>query len=301
MGGNRMKPDRIADGFRGQVLHSAPANLRLELARHPLGSELHALDLGWFPRAFKHFRERPQGAEEHILIYCSSGGGWFEIDRQRQALSRGQVLLVPRGKPHRYGANEARPWSIYWAHFGGYDAAAYFSRLLPLRYTIPVSPETGRQIERLSCECYQVLGTGHTLRSFLLVAHILRHLFGVLLLGRDALDGNAAKVTQHDFVESIDFMHANLSRSLSLTELAHHAGLSASRYSALFKAKTGTAPVQHHIDLRVQAACRLLSTTAMSVKEICNCLGYNDPLYFSRLFKKIMGSSPSTYRRDAKG
>lgn len=296
-----MKPNRLAEGFRGQVLHFAAAGLRLELARHPLGSELYSPDLGWFPRALNHYRERPQGAEEHILIYCSSGQGWFEIDGARRELSRGQVLLIPRGKPHRYRANEPRPWSIYWAHFGGYAAPAYSSRLIPLGYTIPVSPETGRQIVSLSRECYRVLATGHTLRSFLLVAHIFRHLLGVLLLGKDALDGKGAKLTQHDFAESSEFMQANLSRSLSLEELAHHAGLSASRFSALFKAQTGTPPVEHHIGLRIQAACRLLSTTGMSVKEICNCLGYNDPLYFSRLFKKIMGSSPSAYRRDAKG
>ncbi len=296
-----MKTSRLAEGFRGQVLHFAPANLRLELARHPLGAELYAPDIGWFPRALNHYRERPQGAEEHILIYCSSGSGWFEIDGQTQQLSRGQALLIPRGKPHRYGANDTHPWSIKWAHFAGYAAPVYSNKLIPMGYTIPISPEAGRQIDSLFRECYKVLATGHTLRSFLLAAHIFRHLLGVLLLASGAMENRGARPPSRDLVDSIEFMHDNLSRSLSLAELAHHAGLSPSRYSALFKAQTGTAPVEHHIGLRIQAACRLLSTTVLSVKEICTLLGYEDPLYFSRLFKKIMGSSPSTYRRDAKG
>ena len=296
-----MKTNRLAEGFRGQVLHFAPANLRLELARHPLGAELYAPDIGWFPRALNHYRERPQGAEEHILIYCSSGGGWFEIDGQTQQLSRGQALLIPRGKPHRYGANATHPWSINWAHFAGYAAPVYSNKLIPMGYTIPISSDAGRQIERLFRECYQALAAGHSLRSFLLCAHIFRHLLGMLLLASGAMDKNAAKPPSRDLVESMEFMQENVSRSLSLAELAQHAGLSPSRYSALFKAQTGTAPVEHHIGLRIQAACRLLSTTALSAKEICTLLGYEDPLYFSRLFKKIMGSSPSAYRRDAKG
>jgi AraC-like DNA-binding protein len=175
------------------------------------------------------------------------------------------------------------------------------SRLISVGYTIAVPPEVGRQIERLARESYHVLATGHTLRNFLLVAHSFRYLLGILLLKTGAFDGKSTVPPSRDFSKNIEFMHNNLSRPLTLQELAKQAGLSPSRYSALFKAQTGAAPIEHHIGLRIHAACSLLVTSTLSIKEIAARLGYEDPLYFSRLFRKTMGTSPSDYRRGAKG
>lgn len=296
----RMANDRLAEGFRGQMLYFAPANVRAELAKHPLAADLYAPDLGWFPRALHHYRERVQGSDEHILIYCRSGRGWFEIDGQERILLSGQALLIPRGKPHRYGANETNPWSIHWVHFVGDTALFYSNKFKSPEFKVQVSQLVGKKLEGLYRECYRALSTGHTLNNYLLVAHIFRHLLGVLLLENDCINSGSTS-PPHDATKSIDFMRSNLSRTLSLNQLAQQAGLSPSRYSALFRAQTGTSPVEHHIGLRVQAACRLLTTTELSVKEICARLGFNDPFYFSRLFGNIMGVPPSTYRRAAKG
>jgi len=289
------------EGFPGQMLHFAPADLRKELAMHPLGSGLNAPDIGWFPKARDHYRERPQGADEHILIYCQSGTGWFETDGEIQELSADHALLIPRGKPHRYAANEKQPWSIHWAHFSGQTAAIYADLFVRQGFVIPVAKKTGQRIDQLFRECYKALADGHTLGGLLQVAHIFRHLLGVLLFENTAFHADSTTTPTRDFTGNIEFMRSNLSRSLSLGELANQAGLSPSRYSALFKARTGVSPVEHHIALRVQAACRLLVTTSLSVKEISYEIGYEDPFYFSRLFVKIMGVSPTTYRADAKG
>jgi AraC-like DNA-binding protein len=107
--------------------------------------------------------------------------------------------------------------------------------------------------------------------------------------------------TAHDLTKSVEFMRANVARSLTLQELSRHIGLSPTRYSALFREQTGSSPVDHHIRLRMQAACHYLDTTALSVKEVAAKLGYDDTYYFSRIFQKILGSSPLAYRRSVKG
>lgn len=58
-----------------------------------------------------------------------------------------------------------------------------------------------------------------------------------------------------------------------------------------------SSPVDHHIRLRMQAACHLLDTTVLSVKEMVSKLGYDDPYYFSRIFQKILDCSPLAFRR----
>ncbi|RME70993.1 MAG: AraC family transcriptional regulator, partial [Verrucomicrobia bacterium] len=58
-------------------------------------------------------------------------------------------------------------------------------------------------------------------------------------------------------------------------------------------------PLDYFNRLKVQRACELLATTTLSIAEIAEQLGFDDPYYFSRLFRKIMGMAPRVYRRQA--
>jgi transcriptional regulator GlxA family with amidase domain len=95
---------------------------------------------------------------------------------------------------------------------------------------------------------------------------------------------------------SIEHMLQNLDKPLSVAKLAATANISESHYFAMFKRCTGGAPIDYFIRLRMQKACRLLGTTSMSVKEVAAILGYDDPFYFSRVFKLINRIAPSQYR-----
>jgi len=64
-----------------------------------------------------------------------------------------------------------------------------------------------------------------------------------------------------------------------------------------FKQLTGHTPIQHFIHLKMQHACRLLDTTHEPVKRIAAQVGYDDPHYFSRLFKRVLGVAPQQYRQ----
>ena len=92
-----------------------------------------------------------------------------------------------------------------------------------------------------------------------------------------------------------------LQRSIDVASLAKLAGLSPSHYSALFKARTGYAPIDYVARLRMHRACQLLDTTTHSVKTVASMVGYKDQLYFSRVFSAINEVSPSEYRNQRKG
>lgn len=94
----------------------------------------------------------------------------------------------------------------------------------------------------------------------------------------------------------IDFMKANLHRKLSLDDLARSAILSGSHLWRLLKAETGMSPGQYLQKLRMEMACKLLTTTRMSVKQILLEVGYSDKGLFARHFKKAQGLTPSEYR-----
>ena len=114
---------------------------------------------------------------------------------------------------------------------------------------------------------------------------------GVATAQNGARSEGALKIEQ-----SIAFMMQHLDQPLQVAKLAQTAHTSTSHFFVLFKRWAGFSPIDYFIRLRMQRASRLLAATTMSVKEIAAALGYDDPFYFSRLFKLIHGVAPSDYR-----
>jgi len=96
---------------------------------------------------------------------------------------------------------------------------------------------------------------------------------------------------------AIDFMSANLHRSISVNELARSAHLSGSHFARLFKAETGIAPGQYLTNLRMERAGQLLATTFLSIKEIMVAVGYKSRNNFIRFFRQHFHATPSEYRQ----
>ena len=107
-----------------------------------------------------------------------------------------------------------------------------------------------------------------------------------------------SKETRNDrkIARSIDFISLHLSEPITMAQLAERTGLSSSYFWALFKQKTGYAPIDFLIRLRMHHACQLLKSTDQPIHEIAAGLGYQDPLYFSRAFKSVLGVAPTHYR-----
>jgi AraC-like DNA-binding protein len=100
-----------------------------------------------------------------------------------------------------------------------------------------------------------------------------------------------------DIVEMIIFyIQDNLSRSISLREIASHVGLSAGHLNSLFKQETGITINQAVINKRLEWACRYLKQTDKQIKDIATLVGYNDISYFYLQFKNKFGVTPSIYR-----
>lgn len=88
-------------------------------------------------------------------------------------------------------------------------------------------------------------------------------------------------------------MTQHLTQPLRIAALSAIAGVSTSHFFALFRSVTGFSPIDFFIRLRMEHACRLLREQGLSVKETAAVLGYDDPFYFSRLFKQVVGIAPS--------
>lgn len=291
-----MSSIRLREGFKNQILYVIPRPLLESMKTHPLLHQLMPTDIGWYPNAQYHYCERPTGAGEHILILCVAGEGWFELNGKRGVVQQNEALLIPRGMAHSYGASVDDPWSIHWVHFTG-GSSDYFARLLPQdTYTLAVAPAAAETVKDLFCECYDGFLGSFVLQQMIYIAQTLHHLLGELLFNNAAFSPRLRTSRFHSVRETLDYLRQNLDQRLTLDEMAEHAELSKSHFLRLFKDQTGYSPVDYFIHLKVQHACMLLSATHQTIREISFAVGYDDPYYFSRIFKKVVGIAPSEYR-----
>jgi AraC-like DNA-binding protein len=96
---------------------------------------------------------------------------------------------------------------------------------------------------------------------------------------------------------ALDRLEASLNEDISLGDLAREVGLSPFHFARSFKASVGAPPHRHQVTLRLERARTLLETTALSVREVAEHVGYSDPSYFARGFKKTFGVGPRQYRQ----
>lgn len=187
-----------------------------------------------------------------------------------------------------------------------------------------VMPEAGvaeRWRERVGLPANELLATGidNLLEPFLLemrrdlelggellAAELEARLFLLLVAIRRAGD-NYARLADSlspseqrhypDFLQLRRRLREQCAEAFSLRRLSRSAGLSPERFAALFRRFFGCSPLAYQLDCRIETARRLLLSSSAGVAEVAAACGWNDPYYFSRIFKQRTGCAPSVFRR----
>jgi AraC-like DNA-binding protein len=292
---------RKREGFKGQKAIILPQAVLHELKANAITRLLFVTDIGFYPKAHYHYRERSSGSDQHILIYCTMGKGWVETDSGKLKVLKDQFFIIPAKKPHKYGADNRDPWTIYWVHFKGDLAGSFVNDEVSL---ISIGPAENmmRNDHRIRVfeELYQNLTMGYSNENLEYASICLWYLLGAFTYLPQFERIRA--VQQHDIIEkSILYMHEHIESEINLSELSSFCGYSISHYSMVFKKKTSRSPMEYFNNLKIQRASQMLDFTNLQVNEIATQLHFDDPFYFSRVFKKTMGLSPSEYRKKKKG
>ena len=293
---------RIRESFTGQDMFVIPRPVLAQMRRHPLVRSAYPTDIGWFPYAAHHYRNRPQGTDQDHLLMCVGGHGYATIDGQETRLKAGELLIIPRDTQHTYWVADDDPWSIYWVHFLGDEADYYVDRVPRCGNPVPISADVQSEAVRLFRYCINSLYDGYGSSTLIYVSQAMQHVLSLLLYRNHSLPLEQSRKDWRSDLEAIfEYMHANLSEPLRLEDFANEAGLSISHFSELFRTQTGQSPMAYFIQLRMRRACRLLDLSNKPIKVVAIEMGYSDPYYFSRVFKKAMGLAPEKYRDIKKG
>lgn len=266
----------------------------------PVVRDLYCVAVGSYLNLVEHDIDRPQGRPDDLFIYCVGGKGFGTVGGRRYELRKGDAIFFPAGRPHAYGADPGDPYKIYWFHFAGRAVPDYL-RLMEVAENRPLLylPDPEALIPAF-VELQQYVVKGASRADFLSITAHLSRFLALVNLRRQAAAPRARSVDEN-LTRTIGYMREHVESHLKLGELAQMAGLSITHYSALFRRKTGFAPVDYFIRLRMQRACRLLAATRDRVQDVARQMGYEDVYYFSRLFSRVMGTSPGRYRRMPKG
>ena len=287
-------PVSIGEGFPGERLRILPPAVARAASTSPITRELLVTDAGWFPHALHHGRQRLLGAGASVVIVCTAGRGWCRATEDDTAptlhVRAGQALVLPAQLGHRYGSMADDPWTIIWMHAAGPQARA-FEASLPGdgRRPVVIDLHDRARIQQLMEEVLTTMEVDDTLPSLMRTSgaagNVLAHLAADAAAGPPLRQAPLRRVFAH--------LRDHLDQPVVVSELA---GLSPSHFAALFRAATGGGVVAYVTRLRIARASELLATTTLPVAEVGRIVGYEDPLYFSRRFRGIQGTSPRMFR-----
>lgn len=285
------------DGFEGEKMINLPESVWKKVIRdNAVLGQLYVTHIGYFPRAAYHYREWKKGCPDNILIYCLRGKGWYELGKKRFEVGVHEFIIIPATKDYlRYGADENDPWTIYWIHFSGKDMTTF-------NHCFKIGPQDGPQSIifnekglQLWQTMYDNLKMGYSTENLSNTNLCLYNFIATFLFPDKHV--NEKKQDARDMIhETVLYMQNELHKVLTIEDMAKKNSLSLSHFSYLFRKATGMSPLDYFIHLKLQKACLLLYSTDMKVKNVAVEIGYEDPYYFSRLFKKYMNVSPDQYR-----
>jgi AraC-like DNA-binding protein len=272
-----------------------PVFLLKKLQVHPLTSSLYPTSLGKY--SGQSFLIKNTNTNHHSLFYCQSTKGILDYNNKTREVNSGDLVIMPAKANFKFSTTEqdkSNLGKIYWLNFKG-DLANNFTERLLMKMEDGLA-QVGKVDEVIQdFDNLLALGSrGYTATNVIHAVHVLQQTLSFLALQLRLTDFNNSSTFDIEAVERL--MRNNLHQELSLDTLAHYSQLSKFHFSKKFKELTDTSPIQHFINMKIQRACFELDNSALTIKEISENLGYNDPYYFSRLFKKSIGMSPKQYR-----
>ncbi|MBR6626556.1 MAG: helix-turn-helix domain-containing protein [Lachnospiraceae bacterium] len=256
------------------------------------GEERELIFIGYGYKEPNMHRWGPGCRDLYALHYILSGKGYVRVGGEEYVLQKGDAFLIYPGEEYTYFPGRTHPWEYEWVDFRGRGverllAFTGFTRERPvmhvgeLRESLQISSSADDRILRQEQES---AGLHMLLTAFF----------------RKNLESEGAN--QKAYVQLAQEYIANYywRSDLHVGEMASILHVDRTHLFRLYKEALGISPQQYLARIRLERACRLLKGTDRSIQAVAASVGYEDALYFSKIFKKAQGMTPSEYRNTFK-
>lgn len=240
---------------------------------------------------------RPRGRLDYQLLYIAAGKAHFHFDGKEQIVTAGHMVLYRPKEPQKYEYYGEDQTEVYWVHFTGGNVKN-------------ILRSYGLTDDKRVFYCGSGLDYQNLFRTMINelqmckenYEEVLETYLRLIFIMLKRYFANATKADNARVVEEIDkatmYFNEHYSEDISIDEYAQNNHVSVSWFIRNFKQCTGSTPMQYILSKRIYNAEILLHDSTYNVTEIAEIVGYDNPLYFSRIFKKVKGISPSEYRKN---
>ena len=238
----------------------------------------------------------PALRDHYLIHYVVSGSGILRCNGQEYTVNAGMLFIIFPSQVASYQADNDNPWQYNWVGFNGADARRLV-KMTGLSKDQPVwcsdtPDETSALLRGIADASDNTAAADAEMvgRLYLFLAHLIK-------LNRN----RSVDDTHQTYVDNaLRYIQYNYASNIGVADIARYVGISRSQLYRAFLQDFGVSPHAYLQTYRINEACSLLRDPAYSVAEVAGSVGFNDPLYFSRVFKSIKGTTPSDYQKKRK-
>ena len=240
---------------------------------------------------------RPKVTSVYHLLYIASGKARFYFhadDDMETVVSAGNMVLFRPQEYEHYVCNGQDHSEIFWVHFSGTDVKSFLQHHGICKEQRIINTGTSPEFKRLFRQ--MIVDTQRKKPLYEeSIALTLEYLF--VLIHREMIEQSDSIDTVHDeIIQAFHYFADNYNRDICIEEYAEEHHMSTAWFIKRFKQYTKMTPKEYIVSVRMSHAQTLLEQTLYTISEIASIVGYDNPLYFSRVFKKQFGLPPNQYR-----
>lgn len=247
-----------------------------------------------------HKKEEIGAKTDYSLHFVLYGKGILETtyDEQSVILGSGSVFLLYPNEQYNYRPLREDPWAYMWFAFSGENVDQMMKRCGLTKETPFRNIDDFRKIRALLNEFREEYDkTKH--EKLTSISYFLRLITALITTNKEKETpvGGDVSMKSKRLHEILLYIMANYRMDISPETIAQNLHISVGYMNSILSSSLDMSIVSFINALRIAHACELLEQSSLSVEEVANSVGFNDPKYFSRIFSKVKGLSPREYRK----
>lgn len=240
----------------------------------------------------------PAVRKSYMIHYVTQGKGIFKTKGRTYHLKKGDLFFIEPGEEIFYEADRLDPWGYCWIGMTGTHMESYLKRTSFFDHPI-AHYDQNFDLSLLFIEMQRAYNSPFAIRD-LALNHVLYKLLAFLVVHFPNPD-DPKKKSPKDYIETImEYCLSRIDTYVSVHDIAAYTGLDRSYVSRLFRQETGISLKEYIWKTKEEEACRLLIDTSLPIHVVARSVGFEDPLHFTKTFKKKLGCSPKAFRRQRK-
>ncbi|MDF2803726.1 MAG: hypothetical protein K0S61_3629 [Anaerocolumna sp.] len=228
------------------------------------------------------------------FVIPTKGKARFTIDKHSYELKPGVILHAGAGIQLDKEVLGGSEWKYILLHYKVVGDTRLKNILESQNFILPIENYGSMELEILLQKLIRLRDDRSPINRFKTKTLIYSVFENILQFAWQATIGTKEESLDH----ILEYIHSNMNQNLSVSHLAEMLNMDSKQFHYLFQKKIGTCPKKYLIQFKMDRAKELLKDVNYSITSVASMVGYDDPLHFSRIFKKNTGHSPSAFREN---